>query len=101
MTYGFSDLFDKENPDPKVSGFGFELTLRLKLTKEELPGALAAWKKLSGKPAKVANHMVQHVPKWPISMLQNLGRYVFNTHRTFDVGTFALTPSTTCNEITQ
>ena len=30
VTYGFTELYQKECEDPEVSGFGFELTFRLK-----------------------------------------------------------------------
>ena len=29
VTYGLTELFEKSAPDPTVSGFGYELTLRL------------------------------------------------------------------------
>jgi len=29
VTYGFSELYEKEKEDPEHSGFGFELTFRL------------------------------------------------------------------------
>jgi hypothetical protein len=32
VTYGFSDLYEKETKDPEWSGFGFELTMKLKKT---------------------------------------------------------------------
>jgi hypothetical protein len=32
VTYGFSDLYEKETQDPEWSGFGFELTMKLKKT---------------------------------------------------------------------
>lgn len=69
ITYGFSDLSgededEEENEDEegiKESGFGFELTFRLKKTQE--------------KP-----------PVWPINFLQNLARYVFSSGNVFDSG---------------
>ncbi|MEO7094617.1 MAG: suppressor of fused domain protein, partial [Polyangiales bacterium] len=63
VTYGFTDLFHKENDDPEESGFGFELTFRLaKIPGEEQP------------------------PAWALNFLQNLGRYVFSTGNRFAVG---------------
>lgn len=89
VTYGFTDLYIDEDEDSDdsdtddsddnhdgddiydenaiadsvpVSGFGFELTFRLKRGSEDTP------------------------PGWPISMLQNLARYVFSTGNTFDSG---------------
>ena len=37
VTYGFTELYQKECEDPEVSGFGFELTFRLKREGEEEP----------------------------------------------------------------
>lgn len=63
ITYGFSDLYVKEGPDADISGFGFELTFRLRReTSETQP------------------------PSWPLSLLQNLARYVFSSGNTFDAG---------------
>lgn len=63
VTYGFTELYDKESDDPETSGYGFELTVRLKATEEE---AMA--------------------PRWVLALLQNLGRYVFNTGNVFNPG---------------
>lgn len=63
VTYGFSELYDKEEDDEEVSGYGFELTFRLRAVE----GATEA-------------------PKWVFSFLQNLARYVFNTGNVFRPG---------------
>ena len=63
VTYGFSDLFQKETDDPETSGFGFELTFRL-----------------------VRGVHDEQVPSWALSFLQNLGRYVFSTGNRFAAG---------------
>ena len=34
VTYGFTELYEKKSEDPEVSGYGFELTFRLKRGKE-------------------------------------------------------------------
>ena len=60
VTYGFSELYSKELDDPDVSGFGFELTFRLARTELE-----------------------EEPPSWPLNLLQNLARYVFQTGRVF------------------
>ena len=62
VTYGFTELYEKESEDPEVSGYGFELTFRLKRGDEEQP------------------------PVWPISLLQNLARYVFSSGNVFGPG---------------
>ena len=63
VTYGFSNLFAKESDNPAVSGFGFELTMRVAAARsEETP------------------------PPWPRFLLQNLGRYVFRTRHGFHAG---------------
>ncbi len=73
VTYGFSNLYDdvddededdeeeEDNEETKDSGYGFELTFRLK--KE-----------------------TQEPPVWPVNLLQNLARYVFSTGNCFDAG---------------
>jgi photosystem II stability/assembly factor-like uncharacterized protein len=63
VTYGFTDLFTKETSDPDESGFGFELSLRLRRAPDETD-----------------------VPTWALNFLQNLARYVFGTGNRFDTG---------------
>ena len=63
VTYGFTDLFAKETDDPAESGFGFELTLRVRRAPHE-----------------------RDVPRWALDFLQNLGRYVFGTGNRFAAG---------------
>lgn len=63
VTYGLSELFEKTSGDPDVSGFGFELTMRVpRGADEETP------------------------PAWPLRALQGLGRYVLANGRGFDTG---------------
>jgi hypothetical protein len=61
VTFGFSELGDKRSDDPEVSGWGFELSFRLDRRPEET-----------------------EAPEWPVSLLQKLARYVFNTRCPFD-----------------
>lgn len=63
VTYGFSDLFSKTSKDPAISGFGFELTMRV-----------------------AAERGVTEPPAWPLHLLQSLGRYVFRTRNGFHEG---------------
>lgn len=62
VTYGLTELYEKESDDPEESGFGFELTFRLRRGDESEP------------------------PSWPISLLNNLADYVFSTGRCFGPG---------------
>ncbi len=62
VSYGFTELFEKESDDLEESGYGFELTFRLKREEEETP------------------------PMWPVNLLQNLARYVFSTGNVFGAG---------------
>jgi hypothetical protein len=56
VTYGFSELYEKESDNAELSGFGFELTFRLACdARDEEP------------------------PAWPLNFLQNIARYVFST----------------------
>lgn len=68
VTYGFSDLYDKETADPERSGYGFELSFRL------ADDALAT----AGDEAEP--------PGWVIGFLQNLARYVFGSGNVFEAG---------------
>ncbi len=62
VTFGFSELYEKESDDPEYSGFGFELTMRLNRAGEDAP------------------------PMWPVSLMQNLARYVFSSGQAFAAG---------------
>lgn len=63
ITYGFTELYEKESDSADISGWGFELTFRLlSETNEDAP------------------------PQWPIMFLQKLAHYVFNTGEAFDEG---------------
>ncbi|WP_342029584.1 suppressor of fused domain protein [Stenotrophomonas sp. CFBP 13718] len=66
VSYGLSELFDKQSEDPDVSGFGFELTFRLA--------------------APAGAGPADPPPTWPMNLLQNLARYVFQTGNTFEAG---------------
>jgi hypothetical protein len=63
VTYGYSELYKKEADDKEVSGFGLEMTFRLARTAKE-----------------------KEPPIWPLSFLQNLARYVFQTGNVFQAG---------------
>ena len=63
VTYGFSELYEKESDDPDVSGWGFELTFRLPRAADE-----------------------ERPPIWSVNFLSNLGRYVRRTSNPFGVG---------------
>ncbi len=63
VTYGFTELWDKESEDAETSGFGFELTFRLAREEDE-----------------------EEPPAWVMHFLQNLGRYVFRTGNAFAPG---------------
>lgn len=63
VTFGFSELHAKTSKNLEESGWGFELSFRLKRGRQE-----------------------SKAPLWPVPMLQNLARYVFNNHRPFEDG---------------
>ncbi|SIT87854.1 suppressor of fused domain protein [Edaphobacillus lindanitolerans] len=65
VTYGFSELYQKESGDPEESGYGFELTFRLVRTQEE-----------------------EEPPAWALNLLQNMGRYVFSSGNVFRAGDY-------------
>jgi suppressor of fused len=62
VTYGFSELYQKESEDPELSGFGFEMTFRLVTDDVDMDAT------------------------WVFNFLQNLARYVFETGRVFGEG---------------
>ncbi len=63
-TYGFSALYDEEDRvGDDVSGYGFELTFRLRDTGQDIENLI-----------------------WPINLQQNLARYVFSSHNVFADG---------------
>ncbi|MDO3409399.1 suppressor of fused domain protein [Saccharibacillus sp. CPCC 101409] len=62
VTYGLTELYEKESQNAEYSGFGFELTFRLARQGEEEP------------------------PAWAINFLQNLARYVFSSGNVFEPG---------------
>lgn len=63
VSYGLSELFEKSSPRADVSGFGFELTLRLPREEGE-----------------------SEPPGWPIRLLQGIGHYVLSGHGELDSG---------------
>jgi hypothetical protein len=63
VTYGLSELFEKSSPHADVSGFGFELGLRLQRDDAEA-----------------------RPPTWPLVLLQGLGHYVMSGHGELDTG---------------
>jgi hypothetical protein len=63
VSYGLTELFEKTSDDPDVSGFGFELTLRIPATGD------------ATKP-----------PMWPLRLLQALGHHALESGGGFDSG---------------
>jgi len=63
VSYGLSELFEKTSPEPSVSGFGVELTLRV--------------------PRGDAD---PHPPVWGVSLIQTLAHYVLSRRKGFDSG---------------
>jgi len=65
VTYGFSELYEKESENAEYSGYGFELTFRLTRKEDE-----------------------EEPPAWALNLLQNMGRYVFNSGNVFRSGDY-------------
>lgn len=65
VTFGFSELYEKESENPDYSGYGFELTLRVAREDNE-----------------------EEPPAWALNLLQNMGRYVFNSGNIFASGDY-------------
>ena len=68
VTYGFSDLYGEEVDEAEDAqrGYGFELTFRLAMPSGTAPDA--------------------EPPTWPLNLLQNLARYVFDSGNAFAAG---------------
>jgi len=58
VTYGLSELFGKVSDDPEISGWGFELTMRVPIN-------------------------IEAPPNWPSRLLKALGDYVYGTGNAF------------------
>ncbi|WP_176611526.1 suppressor of fused domain protein [Actinomadura sp. WMMB 499] len=63
VSYGMSELYEKESENADESGWGFEFTFRL-----------------------VRDPADEKPPVWAANMLQNLGRYVFKSGNWFEPG---------------
>ena len=61
--YGLSELWEKESDDAAVSGWGIELTFRLLRAAAD-----------------------QDPPTWPVTLLQDLARYVYRSHNVLRPG---------------
>ena len=62
MTFGLTDLFDKaDGEDPKISGWGFELTMRVPVTSDQPPA-------------------------WVLDLIEKLARYVYHSGQPFAHG---------------
>jgi hypothetical protein len=66
--FGLTELYEKVSDQPDISGWGFELTLRLEHTGSEPP---QRWCFTSPPPEEA------QPPRWPFLFLQRLARYVF------------------------
>lgn len=63
VSYGLTELYEKESEDAATSGYGFELSFLLRKTSDE-------------------------PPTWPVSLFQNLARYVFQTGNVLQDGDY-------------
>ena len=63
VSYGLSELFEKTSDDADVSGFGFELTLRIPSTGDD-----------------------SRPPTWPLRLMQALGHHALESGGGFDSG---------------
>ena len=61
VSYGLTELHQKESDNDEISGWGFELTFKLK-----------------------SNLKLNNTPKWPINLLQQIAKVVFDKGVEFD-----------------
>ncbi len=73
VAYGMSELGEKLSTDADVSGWGFELTFRLRARPEDR----------GTEPEKFLGSIAYNAPKWPIGTLNELGRVVWKNRRPF------------------
>lgn len=71
VTFGFSELYEKESDDMEYSGYGFELTFKLKMTEEQ--------RKRKKKDFDIKDKELKNI----CSILQELARYVFESGAIF------------------
>lgn len=65
VTFGFSELYEKETGNTDYSGYGFELSFRVARSEDE-----------------------DEPPAWALNLLQNMGRYVFTSNNIFASGDY-------------
>lgn len=87
VTYGFSELFEKSpSNDAQVSGYGFELTMRLAPNDtRKTANEKSKTRKLTSV-SGAAQPCLDACPTWAVEFLQRLARYVFSTGTKFDAG---------------
>jgi hypothetical protein len=65
VSFGLSELYEKESPYPEVSGYGFEMTWRLRRDAAE-----------------------SEPPTWPMQLMQRIARFVIEKRHPFVANTF-------------
>ena len=71
VTYGFSELYEKESDNKEYSGFGFELTFKLKMNEKQIK---------NDKNDDATDDEIKTV----VGFLQQLARYVFENGAVFN-----------------
>lgn len=71
VTFGFSELYEKESEDMEYSGYGFELTFKLKMSEEQ--------KSRKKRELDIKDRELKNI----CSILQELAKYVFETGEIF------------------
>lgn len=79
VTFGFSELYEKESDDMEYSGYGFELTFKLKMNEEQ--------KKRKKKDLDAKDKELKNI----CSIFQELARYVFGTGEIFQANEYIWT----------
>lgn len=71
VTYGFSELYEKESENQEYSGFGFELTFKLKMNEKQINNT---------KDDDTQDNEIKTV----VGFLQQLARYIFESGAIFN-----------------
>ncbi|MCP2337796.1 suppressor of fused domain protein [Actinomadura rupiterrae] len=84
VSYGMSELYEKESDNPDESGWGFEFTFRL--ARPDAAVAESGEDGESGEGGESGADGEDEPPVWPVNLMQNLARYVYSSGNWFAPG---------------
>jgi suppressor of fused len=90
--FGMSERADKQTNNPRVSGWGFELTFRLRAPSDVAASASALGTATPHASTSTVLEVAAAAPTWPIVLLNDLARYVFESRKPLGHGHFIERP---------